>query len=44
MLPTSKVVQPNEAELLLVRDVLEIGVRYSVAAKDMNSFACYMSQ
>lgn len=42
-LPTSNA-EPSEQELLLARDVLEIGVQYSIATKDIPSFERYMAQ
>jgi len=32
----------SENDLLVAREILEIGARYSVAAKDMKGFDCYM--
>ncbi|KAI5638908.1 CSN8/PSMD8/EIF3K family domain-containing protein [Phthorimaea operculella] len=34
----------NQKELILARDVLEIGVQWAVAAKDVKAFERYMSQ
>lgn len=34
----------SERALLLGRDVLELGVRWSVAAKDLRAFERYMAQ
>lgn len=42
-LPTSNAVASKQ-ELLLARDVLEIGVQWSIAANDIPSFERYMSQ
>lgn len=42
-LPTSNA-SVSKQELLLARDVLEIGVQWSIAANDIPSFERYMSQ
>lgn len=34
----------NQKELILARDVLEIGAQWSVATKDVKAFERYMSQ
>lgn len=34
----------NQKELILARDVLEIGAQWAVAAKDVKAFERYMSQ
>lgn len=34
----------SQKELLVARDVLEIGVEYSVATRDIPAFKRYMSQ
>lgn len=42
-LPSNNAVA-NPKELILARDVLEIGVQWAVAAKDVKAFERYMSQ
>lgn len=42
-LPTSNSIA-SEQELLLARDILELGAQYSIAAKDIPSFERYMAQ
>lgn len=42
-LPTG-CVSPNKAELILARDILEVGVEYSVHTKDIPAFERYMCQ
>ena len=42
-LPTGNSTAPKQ-ELLLARDILEIGVEYSVAMRDIPQFERYMAQ
>lgn len=42
-LPTG-CVSTNKAELILARDILEVGVEYSVHTKDIPAFERYMCQ
>ncbi|XP_071479146.1 26S proteasome non-ATPase regulatory subunit 8-like [Diadema antillarum] len=42
-LPTSSS-QPSQKELLIAREVLEIGVKWSVSVRDVQSFERYMAQ